>query len=954
MSRHPVPGGAATALVTFFLILPPQFTAMAGDILRRGSASAQSRAAAPETANPTAAAVQAGVNGRDTLARTAQALNAVKAMQAAAHAAAVNGANNLGRDPNHPGQILPNVPNGLTTGGLQVAPNISTDPTLWQGANLPTQRITNGQTAVTVKQNAQQALLNWQTFNIGKETHLTFNQTAGGGNARQWVAFNKVNDPSGVPSQILGSLDAIGQVYVINPNGIIFGGSSQINLHALVASSLPINENLIARGLLNNPDHQFLFSALPISQGTNGTPAFTPPASNTPDGRYGDVVVQEGAAITSPTTADHVGGRVALIGANVSNAGTISTEDGQTILAGGLQVGFGAHESSDPSLRGLDVFVGAVADPASMDPSYAGTATNFGLIDAPRADVTIVGRAVNQLGFINSSTSVALNGRIDLLASYDAQSNTNTVSGNPPPFLPGSTGTITLGSDSVMQILPEFASTERVVGLQLALPSKIKMQGLAIHGEDDSTIFAPNAVVDLDAGVWRAIGGASTIIDNFVFEEGQIYFDAGSLLDVSGLTGVSASVAENIISAQLRGPELANSPLQRNGALRGQTIQIDIRNSGVFYGQAWIGTPLADVRGYVNLVQRTVGELSTAGGTVNLNAGGSVVLQLGATIDVSGGSIDYQGALVQTSRVVSGGHLFDISQATPDRVYNGFYTGSIVDHSKWGIVDVHTNPLALGGHFEPGYVQGMNGGTINITAPSMALDGALAGNTIAGPRQRASQPVPSTLALNFQAQDPNPIGTIFPFISPTPPHVVFGENNLAPEDPFTLDADGHPQSLRIDRQLRVILSPDLVNVNGFGNLRVNNGDGDITLPSDVSLITPMGGSVSFAAANTDIEGQIIAPGGTISLTSYNFSPFAFAAPNFGGQTPVVSLGRGNFTLGATALLSTCGINHRRPGGVGDSKSVPDFDKWWTGNNHELQRRHRRRKSHRCFRWRARR
>ena len=54
---------------------------------------------------------------------------------------------------------------------------------------------------------------------------LTFDQTGGGANANQWIAFNKVNDPSGVPSQILGSLDAIGQIYIINANGIIFGGS---------------------------------------------------------------------------------------------------------------------------------------------------------------------------------------------------------------------------------------------------------------------------------------------------------------------------------------------------------------------------------------------------------------------------------------------------------------------------------------------------------------------------------------------------------------------------------------------------------------------------------------------------------------------------------------------------------------------------------------------------------
>ena len=357
-------------------------------------------------------------------------------MQEAARNAAINGPNNLGANPFHPGQQLPNVPNGLTNGGLQVAPGVprdlaapvaGEDPLLWQGATLPQETTASGQTTVTITQNAQQAILNWETFNIGMQTRLTFDQSAGGANASQWIAFNTIRDPSGNPSQILGSLDAIGQVYVINQNGILFGGSSQVNLHTLVASALPINENLIERGLLNNPDNQFLFSALPIPAGQNGTPAFNPPAPLTPDGRTGDVIVQRGAQISAPTSPDHVGGRVVLIGANATNDGTISTPDGQTIIAGGLQVGFAPHPSSDPSLRGLDVYVGAISDPLFPGTPYAGTATNSGIIDAPRADVTIAGSTVNQLGVINSSTSVSLNGRIDLLASYDAISNTNTL-----------------------------------------------------------------------------------------------------------------------------------------------------------------------------------------------------------------------------------------------------------------------------------------------------------------------------------------------------------------------------------------------------------------------------------------------------------------------------------------------------------------------------------------------
>ncbi|MEJ1972707.1 MAG: hypothetical protein WDM96_09685 [Lacunisphaera sp.] len=75
-----------------------------------------------------------------------------------------------------------------------------------------------------------------------------------------------------------------------------------------------------------------------------------------------------------PTNADHVGGKIALIAPNVTNAGTINTDDGQAILAAGLQIGFAPHRSSDPTLRGLDVFVGAVAAARRSAVGYAGAA----------------------------------------------------------------------------------------------------------------------------------------------------------------------------------------------------------------------------------------------------------------------------------------------------------------------------------------------------------------------------------------------------------------------------------------------------------------------------------------------------------------------------------------------------------------------------------------------------
>ena len=802
---------------------------------------------------------------------------------------------------------------------------------------------------VTIKQTQPQALLTWETFNVGKETTVYFNQHAGtqDDGSNNWIAFNKILDPSGVPSQILGSIKAEGTVYLINQNGIIFGGSSQINLHSFVASSLPINENLIARGLLNNPEGQFLFSQLALEggSGSNATPAFTPDAPLTPDGRNGDVVVQPGAVISSPTNDAHVGGRVALIGANVRNDGMISTPDGQTVLAAGLQVGLAAHATSDPTLRGLDVYVGAVAMPdtsppgetsgSSPDKPGAGTATNSGLIDAPRANVTITGRNVNQLGAINSSTSVALNGRVDLLADYDAignlENNVSNVNDSgvrnlaPFAFLPRSTGAVTIGAGSVIQILPEIDSTETVIGTQLALPSQINIEGRTVHLANNSTILAPNAAVAMDAGVWKVIPGVIPSI-NFVNSTGQIYFDSGALLHVAGSSGITAAMSQNILSVELRGSELADSPLQRNGPFRGATVQVDIRQSGVFNGRPWIGTPLADVSGYAGLVERTVGELTAAGGTVKLNAGSSIVLQPGATIDVSGGWINYEGGIVQTSRVVSGSRILDISQVTPDLVHAGFYDGTfLVSNPKFGVTEMFTHPLALtGAHFEPAYTFGANGGSISITAPSVALDGELLGRTIAGPRQRVVRPVPSALALALQAQDPA-IAPGYPVYSPTPPSIVFTNDRIQrPADAFRVDASGDAAPLRSDRVAELVLSPKLLSDGGFGVLRIDNHDGDISVPAGVTLATQPGGTIAMKGANIDIQGVLFAPAGTLSFETSNVSLATLNALQIDpdAKTPEARTDRGLFTLGKSARLNVSGLIVDDRFGASDQGTAP--------------------------------
>jgi filamentous hemagglutinin len=897
-----------------FTVLISGLDAQAGDILRGSGGSSSNKSGRPATSGAAtpAATSAARKNAKDTLARTTKTLASIKAMQKAARKVAKNnGSTNLGKDPRNSTVNLPDVPNGLALGGLNVSAEVALDPSKWSGASLPTQKVTaKGKTNVTIKQTAQQALLEWETFNVGKITKVTFDQSDGGADVGKWIAFNKVTDPTGNPTQVLGKIKADGQIYLINQNGIIFGGGSQVNARGLTASSLPINDNLIDSGLLNNPDAQFLFSGLAIPGGINGTPAFTPETALDISGKYGDVTVQEGAVLKSPSDSAKVGGRITLVGPNVTNNGSILTPDGQTILAAGLQVGFDAHSANDPSLRGLDVFVGAVEDPVAG--LHSGTVFQDGLVEAQRGSINLSGKDIRLDGMLFSTTSVSFNGRIDIRASYNAMANRGTSNARGDLFLFKDSGAVEIAPDSVISVLPDYASKETTIGKELALRSQVNLSGKTIHVGENSAILLPNGQASLNAGTWFFDSTSAAPTSRFVQTGGQVYFEKGVILDVSGSKVDSIPVSQNIISVDLRGAELANSPLQRQGNLRGKTVEVDIRDAGIYQGDQWLGTPLANVAGFANLISRSVGQLTVEGGTVNITAGASVVMQKGSRIDVSGGSTTYEAGMVRTTQLITGNRLVDISQATPDYVYDGIYDGTFSSsNTKFGIQNVFLGALTPGGNrFDPGSTEGAAGGKLSISAASMALDGRLLGKTTTGDRQRLSPPATGSLSLSFQSQDIS--YPSLPFQSLVPPTVFIDtKGRQAAAEPFGLDVNGDPLMLAEDRLDRVFVAPNLMARNGFGVLEVDNHDGDIVLSEGVLLETAPGGAITLSGSNVTLDGTIVSPGGRLSIFTHGLTLAEINAirnaESVPQTPPVVQEGRGVFSLGSKALLSTAGL-----------------------------------------------
>src|SRR5262249_22604718 len=148
----------------------------------------------------------------------------------------------------------------------------------------------------------------------------------------------------------------------------------------------------------------------------------------------------------------------------------------------------------------------------------------------------------------------------------------------------------------------------------------------------------------------------------------------GATIDVAGLQNVELPVSYNFVEIELRGPEAADSPLQRRGPVFGKTLIVDIRASGTRRdGTTWVGTPLADASGYIDNVGRSIEQRMTSGGTVTmrtaLRPGSEVVLEQGSVINMAGGSIRYLSGTVPTSYVIGiDGRIYSMEKADPNMI----------------------------------------------------------------------------------------------------------------------------------------------------------------------------------------------------------------------------------------------------------------------------------------------
>ncbi|MFG8852869.1 filamentous hemagglutinin family protein [Pseudomonas aeruginosa] len=739
------------------------------------------------------------------------------------------------------------IPDGLGEGGLKVDASLPFEQA-WQNAKAPVQSQADGRTTVTVEQTADRAILNWETFNIGRQTTLQFDQQS------NWAVLNRVNDPSARPSQIQGQIKADGTVMVANRNGVVFSGSSQVNVRNLVAAAASISDSQFReRGLY--------FDA-------NGSqPSFTDAA--------GAVRVEQGALLqtANPASSTAAGGYVLLLGSEVENAGQIVTPKGQATLAAGdsfyIRRGVGTDGNLRSTTRGNEVATSLAAD------SAAGRVVNQGLIQVATGDITLTGRQVRQEGVALSSSSTDVRGTIHLLNSAsDARGSVVLGEGSTTAVLVDASGAGALDSqrDAAQQALDGTTPTNNVIG------RFDNLSRVADRSEQSRVEIVSGGSVDFQGGSLTLASGGQVAVS----AAGRSLLRDGAQVDVAGAVGVKVAMESNNIQINVQGNEQRDAPVNRDGGgLASNDVWVDARElvlvpagtNGYATDRWYTAGGLLELGGYLGTRNHSAGEWMAQGGTLTFT-GGELVSQPGSTVNLSGGTLDVQGGLIrQTWLKGSDGRLYEISRAPGDLLYEGIYRGYEDSSPRWGQTRYFYNPLiAPQSRYESGYMVGRDAGRLVVGTASAVLEGDLLGKVFQGERQvRAPQPGADGYQ---QAQNAVARGAELIVGSYTPRYESASGNvlyNLAPTLQQVRLADGGEPlaaNLALDTALadeqRGVLLLDSERLSGFelGALRVAARE---RIAVDNALQVGDGGEIVLYAPEVEVNADLTARAGSLRL-----------------------------------------------------------------------------------------
>ncbi len=415
----------------------------------------------------------------------------------------------------------------------------------------------------TINQNSQRLAIDWSRFGIRGNETVRFAQP----NA-QAIALNRVTGRES--SSILGSLIANGNVFILNPNGVLIGSGAQVNVGGLVASTLDIS----------NAD----FEA----------------------GRYQLAGSSTASVANQGTITVPPGGKVALIAPSVANTGQINAPQGSVLLAAANGVSL---KLADGSPIGYTLTQGAAQ--ALVD--------NGGMVLADGGKVVLTAKGleglnnavINHSGIVQARTVSQRNGSIELLG--DA----------------GSTALVSGTLDASGQSAGDSGGTVKVLGQKVGLFGTARLdtsgpagggtvlvggnqQGLGPEPNADAAYMASTATID--ASATQAGNGGKVVVwgTDVANVHGRIQATGGAqggnggAVETSGHALDTNRIEVDVSAAQGTGGLWLLDPYN-------VTISSGAQTGGVFTSNVWAPTASGSL---VN-----TGNIQTI-----LNAGGSVTI----------------------------------------------------------------------------------------------------------------------------------------------------------------------------------------------------------------------------------------------------------------------------------------------------------------------------------------
>jgi filamentous hemagglutinin family protein len=752
-----------------------------------------------------------------------------------------------------------------------------------------------GTQTTTIQQLSDRAIIDWRSFGIGAADQVLFLQPSA-----KAATLNRVTGEQ--VSVILGRLDANGQVLLINPNGIVFGGGAQVNVGSLIASTANIS------------NANFLSGQLVFDQ----------------PGRPGAGILNAG------TMTARDGGLVALVAPHVRNDGVIVARLGTVMLGSADTFTVDLYGDALINLALSEANIGQLRDASGVP--VTSLITNTGQIDTAggrtvlmtaRGAKNVLDNLINMSGTIKADTAVQQGGRILLLGEGGKVDVSGTLSAQGGAGATG--GSIQVLGDTVHLAAGAALDVSGATG-----GGTIDVGG-AFQGKGD-TYRALQTTVDagatLKADATTAGNGGNVVI----WSDGQTQFagaiDAkggaaggdGGHLEVSGkrtldfLGQADASAAAGQAGSLLLDPAYLNigvaeastiTRVLRTGTTTNLQADVDINvNSAIYPGDRDSGGGLNMTAGNnINVNDFIVTNdgainMTAAQGTVNV-AAGKAVFAGNAPITVSAGGTLHTGPMVTTGAL----SLQSVAGSVAVDAFIDDHTGPVTIKAA-GAVDINQPIISLAS----GSPLNVTAGTdINVNAQVDGRGGAAGGAVTMNAARDLT--VNQAIVTNNGAISLGAAGGALTVGSATP--IVSGTGATR------LNAGGNVTSGPISAgTLAITSSGGAVTVNGLVDSAT--GDTQIAAASDVNINAPIvngqsGGALGVTAGrdiniNAAVDGRGGVAGGTVTMTAArNLNANDFVLTNNGaigltatGGTTTIASGKGTLAGNAAITLRAAG------------------------------------------------